>query len=211
LTKDRRHAALLDGSGIDGVQFAADLANRWRVTPTPEARATGPQTGVNVSFFESGRLAFFPSGHFHYIVIKQRVPFTWGVAPLPQGTAGARTWMNAWHTGISAGTGNQDAAWAFLEFCLRPENYVEFLRFVSWMPPIKLPDRPPLIEDPQHWSVMSNWVAQSGRPLPAIPQIDDILSLANTAMKPVLETGEQTARAAAQDVSPQIDAVLARA
>src|SRR5438128_1527454 len=103
LTRDRRRSALLDGTGIEGVQFAADLANKWRVTPTPEARATGPQTGVNVSFFESGRLAFFPSGHFHYIFIKQRAQFNWGVAPLPQGARPSLTARRArWQSAVPA-------------------------------------------------------------------------------------------------------------
>jgi multiple sugar transport system substrate-binding protein len=209
LSKDNRRCTLAEGPAVNGIQFVADLTHKWRVTPTDAARATGPSTGVNVSFFESGRLAIFPSGHFHYVFIKQRAQFRWGVASLPQGQAGSKTWLNAWLTGIGAGTKQQDASWAFMEFWLQPDNYKEFLQFVSWMPPIKMAQPPPLI-DPQHWPAMSSGVAQTARPLPALPQIDDILRVMREGLAPVLAKGEQSAQAATQQLCPQVDALLAR-
>jgi ABC-type glycerol-3-phosphate transport system substrate-binding protein len=205
LTKDHKKSALADSRAVAGLQFLADLKHRWRVTPTDEALKTAPQ---GRPFFESGRLALRFSGSFYYAQIKDAAKFKWGVAQVPQGPAGSTPGVGGWFVGAGAGTKKEDAQAAFLAFYLQPDHFAEFLPFVSWMPPLKAIERPPIVADPQHWSAMTG-AAQAARALPTIPQMDEALKVAADGLAPVFETGTVSAQAAVQQFSPKIDALLA--
>ena len=206
LTKDRKRCGLAEAAAIEGLQFGADLTHRWRVTPNAAALATSPQG----SFFNSGRLAFLLNGHHLYAQIQPKLSFKWGVTQLPQGPAGSKTTFDLWLSGICSGAKNHDAAWAFLSFSLQPENYAEFLKYASWMPPIKGPERSPLVNNAQHWTAMA--AALYGARLPALlPQTDDVIKVMGEGLAPVLVTGEQTARTATATLCPKVDALLSTA
>jgi ABC-type glycerol-3-phosphate transport system substrate-binding protein len=205
LTKDRR-CGLTAAQAVNGLQFAADLAHRWRVTPNDAARATHPQG----AFFDSGRLAFHVNGHHLYAQVQQRLSFKWGVAQLPQGPAGNKTTFDLWLTGICSGAKHHEAAWAFLSFSLQPEHYAEFLKYASWMPPVKGAERSPLVKDAQHWTSMAA-ALNSARLPPLLPQTDEMVKAMGDALAPVLVTGEQTARAATAGVCAKVDGLLAAA
>lgn len=205
LSRDRRRCVLSEAKAVEGLQFLADLTHRWRVTVTAPARQTAPP---GRPFFESGRLALHPAGHFYYAQIKARNPFRWGVLPMPQGPAGSKGAINGWWTGIGKESRHHDQAWAFISFYLRPEHYAEFLRFVSWMPPIKAVERPRLVEDGRHWEALTG-AAQTARSLPMMPRFDDILKAMNDVLKPMFLEGERTPQAAAQEVCRQVAEVLA--
>ena len=160
---------------------------------TAPARQTSPQ---GRPFFETGRLALHPAGHFYYAQIKERSPFQ-----MPQGPAGSKGAVNGWWTGICKETQAHDQAWAFISF------YAEFLKYVSWMPPIKAVERPPLVEDAQHWTALTE-AAQTARSLPMLPQLDDALKAMNDVLRPMFLEGSTTARAAAQEACRQAGALL---
>ena len=204
LTRDRRQCALGEARAVEGLQFVADLTHKWRVTATAAARQTAPQ---GRPFFETGRLAMHPAGHFYYAQIKARQLFRWGVLPMPQGPAGSKGAINGWWTGIGKEARHHDQAWAFISFYLQPDNYAEFLRFVSWMPPIKAVERPPLVEDAQHWAALTG-AAQTARSLPLLPQFDDVLKVMNDGLRPVFDSGEKTAPAAAPEICRQVSPLL---
>jgi ABC-type glycerol-3-phosphate transport system substrate-binding protein len=204
LSRDNKQCALADPKAVEGLQFLADLTNRWRVTTTAAARQTAPQ---GRPFFESGRLALHPAGHFYYAQIKDRKPFRWSVLPMPQGPNGSRGALNGWFTGIGKDAKAHDQAWAFISFYLQPDNYSEFLKYVSWMPPIKAVPRPPIVEDAAHWTALND-AAATARSVPMIPQSDDVLKVMFEGLKPVFETGEKTAQAAAQDICRQVTPLL---
>ena len=204
LSKDHKQCALTDPKAVEGLQFVADLTHKWRVTATAAARQTAPQ---GRPFFETGRLALHPAGHFYYAQIKERRPFRWGVLPMPHGPNGSKAALNGWWTGIGKDSKTHDQAWAFLSFYLQPENYAEFLKFVSWMPPIKAVERPPLVDDAQHWTALTG-AAQTARSVPMIPQFDDVIKVMNDGLKPVFDSGEKTAQSAVQDLCRQVAPLL---
>lgn len=204
LTKDHKKSALADAPAVGELQFLVDLKHKWRVTPSDEGRQAG---GQGRPFFESGRVAFLPNGAFYYAQVKDNAKFQWGVAQLPQGKAGSIPSTGGWLIGASSGSAQQDAAVAFLGHYLQPSVYAEFLRFVSWTPPIKATERPPIVADAKHWDA---FVAsgKAARSLPSLPLMDDILKLASDALKPVFDAGTQSAQAATRDLGPRIDALL---
>jgi len=206
LTKARKKSALSDAPAVDGLQYVADLKHKWRLTPSDEGRQAGGQ-GQGRPFFESGRVAFFPNGAFYYAQVKDNAKFKWGVTQVPQGKAGSTPGTGGWLIGVGNGTKQQDAAVAFVGHYLQPTTYSEFLRFVSWTPPLKAVERPPIIDDAKHWEAMAA-AAKVARALPSIPQMDDILKVANDGLKPVFDAGAQSAQAATRDISPKIDALL---
>jgi multiple sugar transport system substrate-binding protein len=204
LSKDYKRCTLNEAKSVEGLQFVADLTHKWRVTANAAARQTSPQ---GRPFFETGRLALHPAGHFYYAQIKARNLFRWGVMSMPHGPAGSKGALNGWWTGIGQEAKHHDQAWAFISFYLQPEHYSEFLRFVSWMPPIKAVERPPLVEDAQHWTALTG-AAQTARSVPMLPQFDDVLKVMNDGLRPVFDTGERTATAAVQEICTQASAFL---
>lgn len=156
----------------------------------------------------SGRLAVHPAGHFYHAQIKARSPFRWGVLPMPHGPAGSKGGVSGWWTGVGKETETHDQAWAFISFCLQPPNYAEFLKYVSWMPPIKAVERPPRVEDAQHWAALTG-AAQTARGLPMLPQFDDVLKALNDVLKPMFLEGNTTPPAAAREACRQAGAFLA--
>lgn len=204
LTKNHKKLALAEPPAVQGIQYLGDLAHRWRLTPSAEARKTSPQ---GRPFFETGRLAFFPNGSFYYAQAKENARFKWGVAQIPQGKAGSRPGTNGWLTGIGAESKHQEASWAFLSFYLQPENYSEFLRFVSWTPPIKAIERPPLVEETKDWTAMTG-AAQNARTLPLLPQMDDVLKVIREGLTAVFVEGSKSAQAAVQELTPKANALL---
>jgi ABC-type glycerol-3-phosphate transport system substrate-binding protein len=205
LSKDNKACALAGAGSVAGLQFLAELTYKWRVTVTAPARQTASQ---GRPFFETGRLALHPAGHFYYAQIKARSPFRWGVLPMPHGPAGGKGAVNGWWTGIGKETKTHDQAWAFISFYLQPSHYAEFLKYVSWMPPIKTVERPPLVEDVQHWTALTG-AAQTARSLPMVPRFDDVLKAMNDVVKPMFLEGTTTPPAAAQEACRQAGAFLA--
>jgi multiple sugar transport system substrate-binding protein len=204
LTRDLKGCALTGAESVAGLQYVADLTHRWRVTVTAPARQTVP---VGRPFFETGRLALHPAGHFYYAQIKARSPFRWGVLPMPQGPAGSKGAVNGWWTGIGKATSTHDQAWAFISFYLQPQNYADFLKYVSWMPPIKAVERPPVVEDAQHWAALTG-AAQTAHGLPMLAQFDEVLKALNDVLQPLFTEGSGTPQAAAQQACRQAGPLL---
>ena len=90
---------------------------------------------------------------------------------------------------------------------LQPENYLEFLKYASWMPPIKGPERSPLVANAQHWTAMAGAMAGAKLP-PLLPQTDEIVKAMTDGLAPVFGTGEQTARTATSALCTKVDALL---
>lgn len=77
-----------DPKSIEGLQFYADLINRYQVMPTPVALAN---LGMGVDLmFASGRLAMFLSGIWETPGLRQKYDFKWDVAMFPKNKDGVR-------------------------------------------------------------------------------------------------------------------------
>ena len=77
-----------DPKTIEGLQFFADLINKYEVMPAPLALAN---LGVGVDMmFASGRLAMFLSGIWETPALREKYSFRWDVAMFPKNRDGVR-------------------------------------------------------------------------------------------------------------------------
>jgi len=85
--KNPKHAAVNTQAAIDGLQFYADLINKYRVMPTPVALSN---LGMGVDeMFAGGRLAMFLSGIWETPSLRN-FDFKWDVAMFPKNKDGVR-------------------------------------------------------------------------------------------------------------------------
>lgn len=81
-------AALDNPKTIEGLQFYADLINKYQVMPTPLALAN---LGMGVDMmFAGGRLAMFLSGIWETPALRAKYSFRWDVAMFPKNREGIR-------------------------------------------------------------------------------------------------------------------------
>ncbi|MGW5386224.1 ABC transporter substrate-binding protein [Nocardia sp. NPDC003963] len=105
---------------VEGVQFYADLANRYRVAPTPADQ----QSISAMDLFTGGRAALALGGHWRYRTFSDAEDLDFDVTALPAGPAirGARSNIGTTGLAISADSPRQEQAWEFLKFAAGPEG-----------------------------------------------------------------------------------------
>ncbi len=103
-----------DPKAVQGLQFYADLMNKYQVAPTPVALgnlAMGAQ-----QLFMSQRVAMFSSGIWETPILRQITDFDWDVAMFPKGPSGTRAFGTG-GTGycILQSSKHPEAAWEVLK------------------------------------------------------------------------------------------------
>ena len=108
-----RHAAF-----IDGIQFYADLANRYRVAPN----ASEAQSMATTDLFTSGHAAMALGGHWRYQTLDRAKDLDFDIAVLPTGPKGHAAHSNIGTTGlaIAASSPRKKQAWEFVKFAAGP-------------------------------------------------------------------------------------------
>lgn len=103
---------------IEGVQFYADLANRYHVAPSPADQ----QSISAMDLFTQGRAALAMGGHWRYRTFSEADDLDFDVTALPAGAAGGGSRSNIGTTGlaISADSRRKEQAWEFLKFAAGP-------------------------------------------------------------------------------------------
>lgn len=113
---DLRSLQLNQPAALQGLQFYADLRNKWHVAPwkVESGGATMSQ------LFLQQKIAMMVSGRWSVPVLREQAKFPWDVAPFPKGPSGrSRVGIDASGYAISAKTPHRDASWALLQFLLR--------------------------------------------------------------------------------------------
>jgi multiple sugar transport system substrate-binding protein len=113
---------------IKGVQFRADLINRYKVMPSPASLSQ--QGGVGTAdMFERGKAALFLSGIWRTPLFRGIDKFKWDVVRTPRGkgkplavTGGSSAY------GIVSTSKNKEAAWKLVAFLSGPDGQGQFAR-----------------------------------------------------------------------------------
>ena len=123
---DPKAYAITRPGSIAGIQFRADLMNRYRVMPTPAGM--NQQGGVGASdMFVNGQAAMFLSGIWKTPLFRGIQKFPWDVVMSPRVKGVKRAVV-----GGSSGYGivhtskNKDAAWQLVAFLASPEGQTQF-------------------------------------------------------------------------------------
>jgi multiple sugar transport system substrate-binding protein len=102
----------------EGVQFYADLRNRYKVAPT----ASEAQSMSTMDLFSSGRAAMALGGHWRYQTFDRADGLDFDVTVLPTGPRGHPARSNIGTTGlaIAASSPRKQQAWEFVKFATGP-------------------------------------------------------------------------------------------
>lgn len=111
---DPTEVALDDPESIEALQWAADLINVSRVTPSYDQMS---DTTIRLQLFLTGRVAMLIDNHSRVPSFLENEGLNWDVAHLPhfEGKPKANVIGGAGYT-IYSGTTEPDAAWRFWEF-----------------------------------------------------------------------------------------------
>ncbi|GGL36936.1 ABC transporter [Nocardia jinanensis] len=192
----------------EGVQFYADLANRYHVAPTPADQ----QSISAMDLFTQGRAALALGGHWRYRTFSDADDLDFDVTALPSGSAirGAQSNIGTTGLAISAGSRHKEQAWEFLKFAAGPAGQALIAETGLFVPVLESAVRSAgfaeahsdignldiLIEGPAH-----------SAPLPVTAEWARIDALMDRYIGPVLR-GATPATSLANRLAPEADEVL---
>jgi multiple sugar transport system permease protein len=197
-----------DPNTLHGLQFRADLINKYHAMPSPLDYST---LGVGAAdLFMTGKLAMFHSGIWNTPQFRDIKGFDWDVAMFPKGPTGIRAFGTGGSGyGIARGTKHADLAWDLVKYLSGPQGMAALARTGRALPAIKslaasdvwLDGRKPL----------HKIITIQGVPfikfLPFTPVWDEVMTKINPEMDQVW-MGKKSAAQAVKKTLPAAQAVL---
>jgi multiple sugar transport system permease protein len=206
--KRPKKVTLSDPRTLHGIQFRADLINKYHVMPSPMDYSS---MGVGApDLFLTGRLAMFLSGIWNTPQFRDIRSFDWDVAMFPKGPTGIRAFGTGGSGyGVAKGTKHPDLAWELVKFLAGPDGQAAMARTGLAQPAIrKLAESPVWLDGrkPLHKEITCRAV-----PFivfnPFTPVWPEILTRVNPELD-LVWTGKQTAAQAVAKTEPVAQRVL---
>lgn len=204
---DLKQVILNQPKATDGLQFYADLRNKWHVAPKKVESG-----GITMSqLFLQQKVAMMVNGRWSVPVLREQAKFNWNVAPLPVGPSGkSRVGIDASGYAISAKSKHPKESFELIQFLLSEEA----LRKVTNSGLI-IPSRPDVAESdsflapgqlPTHGRVFLD-VIPDGVPTHTPARWNEIAEELGLALEPVWD-GKQNAKTAMHTAKPKLDRLL---
>ncbi|WP_063061535.1 ABC transporter substrate-binding protein [Nocardia sienata] len=193
---------------IEGVQFYADLANRYRVAPSPAEQ----QSISAMDLFTQGKAALAMGGHWRYQTFAAADDLDFDVTALPAGRplSGARSNIGTTGLAISAGSRRKEQAWEFLKFAAGPVGQAVVAQTGLFVPArgsaVRSAGFAAAHSDIHNLDILVDGPAHSA-PLPVTAQWPRIEALMDRYIGPVLR-GAAPATSLADHLAPEADEVL---
>ena len=197
-----------DDAFIDGVQFYADLANKYRVAPT----AADQRSTSTTDLFSLGRAATAMAGHWRYSTFSEADGLDFDVTVLPVGPKGrgARSDVGTTGLAIAAGSPRKQQAWEFVKFVTGPVGQALIAESGLFVPALKSAVNSAGFAKAHarvhNLEVLTGGPAHSSH-LPVTPAWERIEALMDRRFGPVLR-GVQSAASIKNGLAPDVDAVL---
>jgi multiple sugar transport system substrate-binding protein len=197
-----------DDAFIEGVQFYADLANKYRVAPT----AADQQSTSTTDLFSLGRAAMAVGGHWRYSTFSAADGLDFDVTVLPVGPKGhgARSDVGTTGLAIAADSPRKQQAWEFVKFVTGPIGQAVIAESGLFVPVLRSAVNSPGFAK-AHSRVHNLEVLTGGpersRHLPVTPAWERIDALMDRRFGPVLH-GFQSAASFKNGLAPEADEVL---
>jgi len=202
------HLNFDDPAFIEGIQFYADLNNKYRVAPTASESQSMSQTDL----FTSGHAAMALGGHWRYQTLERANDLDFDIAVLPTGPKGRAARSNIGTTGlaIASTSPRKKQAWEFVKFATGPVGQAVIGETGLFVPALRSAVRSAGFAKAHNRigniAVLTGGPAHSeGQPItPAWPKI---VALMDRNLGPVLR-GSRPATALTAELTPKIDEVL---
>lgn len=199
---------LQDPRTLHGMQFRADLINKYHVMPSPTDYSS---MGVGAAdLFLTGRLAMFHSGIWNTPQFRDIRSFDWDIAMFPKGPTGIRAFGTGGSGyGVARGTKHPELAWELVKFLAGPDGQAALARTGLAQPAIKkLAESPVWLAGgkPAHKVITTEAVPYIVFQ-PRTPVWPEIMSKMNPELD-LVWNGKQTAAQAMAKAEPQARQVL---
>ena len=197
-----------DDAFIEGVQFYADLANKYQVSPT----AADQQSMSTTDLFSLGQAAMAMGGHWRYSTFSEADGLDFDVTDLPVGPNGSGAWSDVGTTGlaISAASPRKEQAWEFVKFVTGPVGQAVIAESGLFVPALKSAVNSPGFAKAHtrvhNLEVLTGGPARS-RHLPVTPAWERVDALMDRNFGPVLR-GVQSATSFKSDLAADVDKLL---
>jgi len=202
LTPDGKKSAFAQPESVAALRFYTDLLVKHKAAQ-PSAMANG-LNDVN-QLFMTGRAGMIIDGPWRQGTLREQAPtLNWALAQLPPAAGKTPRYLtSSWYYTLFKGGRNQEAAFKFVEFLLRPENMARSV--------VTLPGRRSAARDPRFATdAYKPWVEAIPHAVPftVTDKFTEIADVVGDAVQQVLG-GRADADKAAADGSRRIDALFA--
>ena len=202
LTPDGRKSAFAQPESVAALRFYTDLLVKHKAAQ-PSAMANG-LNDVN-QLFMTGRAGMIIDGPWRQGSLREQAPnLKWSVAQLPPAAGKSPRYLtSSWYYTLFRGGRNQEAAFKFVEFLLRPENMAKSV--------VTLPGRKSAARDARFATdAYKPWVEAipAAVPFTVTDKFTEIADAVGDAVQQVLG-GRADADKAAADASRKIDSLVA--
>ncbi|WP_225724766.1 MULTISPECIES: sugar ABC transporter substrate-binding protein [unclassified Nocardia] len=201
-------ANFADDAFIDGVQFYADLANKYRVAPTPADQ----QSMSTMDLFTQGKAALAMGGHWRYRTFSDAEQLDFDLTALPAGpkARGAQSDIGTTGLAIAADSRRKEQAWEFVKFATGPVGQAVIAETGLFVPvlnsAVNSPEFAGAHKHVANLAILTEGPAYSAR-LPVTPVWERIDALMDRNFGPVLR-GAASAHSFKNGLSHDTDEVL---
>ncbi|WP_280401840.1 ABC transporter substrate-binding protein [Nocardia carnea] len=201
-------SAFAEDAFLAGVQFYADLANRYGVAPTPADQ----QSISSMDLFTQGKAALALGGHWRYRTFSEAEELDFDVTALPRGANTAQARSNIGTTGlaISAASPRKEQAWEFVKFACGPVGQAIIAESGLFVPVLKSAIASAGFAA-AHTNIGNLGILRDGpahsAPLPVTAEWARIDALMDRYLGPVLR-GREPATSLKDRLAPEADEVL---
>ncbi len=200
-----------DPLAVEGLQFYADLINKYKVMPTPVA-LSNLGMGIDV-MFSSGRLAMFLSGIWETPGLRN-YKFNWDVAMFPKNSKGIRKFGTGGSGyAVLKSSQHKKEAWEVVKALTASAGQIELANRGLAQPALKS------VAESEHWATHPGLPKNKGMLNEAVkyivfdpfhPKWPEIQAKIITPEFDLLFNGKETAEEAAKKIAPKVNELLAK-
>lgn len=209
ISKDKTRCLLDQPEAIKGLQWMADLRNKYHVAPTAEDMAD-----INsVKMFTNGQTGMYFSGSWAvplYFSKDIKGAFEYDVAPVPKGPVCRATFYGGASYAVLRGSKHKDLAWELVKFMVSKESLRE--RAIKEQ---VIPSRISVAESnafldlpgpPKHRKVFLDAI-EYGRTIPRVPCSEEMNSIIGNELNN-LQLGTEDAESACKRTAERVTGLL---
>jgi multiple sugar transport system substrate-binding protein len=202
LTPDGKKSAFGQPDAVAALRFYTDLLVKYKAAQ-PSAMANG-LNDVN-QLFMTGRAGMIIDGPWRQGTLREQAPnLKWSLGQLPPATGKSPRYLtSSWYFTLFKGGRNQEAAFKFVDFLLKPENMAKSV--------VTLPARKSAARDPRFATpAYKPWVdaIPAAVPFTVTDKFSEIADVVGDAVQQVLG-GVANADKAAADADKKINGIVA--
>ncbi len=209
LSKDNTRCLLDQPAAYKGMQFMADLRNKYHVAPTSKEMADI----TTAKLFTNGQTGMYFSGSWAVPIFFEKDikgAFEYDVAPIPKGPVCRATFFGGASYAVMRGSSHKDLAWELVKYMVSKEKLRERAMIEQVIPSrISVAESNAfanLPSPPRHRKVFIEAISY-GRSFPSVPCNQEMDSIISNDIG-LLLIGKESAKSACERAAPRVTDLL---